>query len=294
MTPEWYAHAENENMLDGAERRELKRFGALCRHFAGLEVAVEGEVTFDMPTHVAKDPSVLSGPPVVQGQNLARLERARLGLEGDPVEDIEGTAEGMGMKVIGLAMPEGSEVAGAFFFESGVGPCIMTNASLPDTERAFSVAHQLCHFLADFNPYTPRICMQGESGRGKAEEDRADGFAEAFLLPAASLGPMMAGENAIGTGGRDVEALGVYYGAPVWAVAGRLRGMGYEVESSGAPGESGGREPGSGAELPRRLVRLALEARRRGIVSPLRMARLLQMSYPDAQELYSYFESGNR
>jgi Zn-dependent peptidase ImmA (M78 family) len=188
-------------------------------------------------------------------------------------------------------MPAGSDVAGAFFFKSEIGPCIMVNARLEAEERAFSVAHQYCHFLADFNPYAPRVCMRGEPVEKEPSEERATCFAEAFMLPGASLDLLMNGDGAVGTGAREIAALSIHYGVPTWVVAHRLRGIGFDVaEMPEEVREEPTREDlPADPHLPERLVRLALEARLRGLVSPLRMARLLRMESSTAERLFRYY-----
>lgn len=291
MRSEWYAGAANVADLDRDEKYRLRLFGVLCDHFARLENLVHGEVTFELPTHVTNDPTLLSGPSVEQGRKLAGLERERLCLGEDPLDDVEAIVDGMGMKILSVPMPVESDVAGGFFFKSGIGPCIMVNSRLSAEERGFSVAHQYCHFLADFNPYRPRVCIRGEPGGGEPSEERATGFAEAFLLPAASLDLLMNGERGMGTGARELKALSIHFGVPLWVVAHRLRGIGLDVPEvpDETPDETRRDDVNADPHLPERLVRLALEARLRGLVTPLRMARLLRMEPPTAERLFRYY-----
>jgi Zn-dependent peptidase ImmA (M78 family) len=290
MRSEWYSGAANVADLNRDERDRLRLFGVLCDHFARLESLVQGDVTFELPTHVTSDPSLLTGSAIEQGRRLAGLERKRLRLGQDPLDDLEALVDGMGMKVLAVPMPLESDVAGGFFFKSEIGPCIMVNARLSPEERAFSVAHQYCHFLADFNPYTARVCARGEPVGGEPSEERATGFAEAFMLPLGSLDPFLNGEKAIGTGAVELKALSIHYGVPVWVVAHRLRGIGFDVadvseEALWEAAEDVAFEP----HLPERLVRLALEARLRGLISPLRMSRLLRMERSVAERLFRYY-----
>ena len=78
----------------------------------------------------------------------------------------------------------------------------------------------------------------------------------------------------------------------MWTVVRRHMELGIEMAGGygGGAGGARGRDEGK-QDLPRRLVRLALEARARDLVSPLRMARLLQVNLSTAEELYSYFIS---
>lgn len=291
MSSVWYAGTAAEPALDIDERRQLKRFEMICGHFARLERMVNGEVKFELPANTSSRASMLEGPAVAQGSKLAQMERERLNLGDNPLDEIESVFDSMGIKIVGLRLPESSTISGGFFFESDIGPCIMVNASLSLEEQLFSAAHQYCHFLADYNPYLPRLCYCGVPVGDDPSEERATGFAGGLLLPEASLAALMNGNGAVGTKARDLQALGVYYGVPTWAVAHRLRQIGLDISPVGENEsfEVEASENGPERDLPRRFVRLALEARSCDLVTRLRMARLLQMDLPAADELYLYF-----
>jgi len=292
MNSLWYENAAAERRLSAGERRLLKRFEVICRHFARLERAVHGDVQFELPTSTSSKAAFLKGSAVEQGGALAKLERERLKLGNDPLDDIEGLLDRMGIKLVRLPLERESRIAGGFFFDSDVGPCIMVNGSLAAEEQLVAAAHEYCHFLADYNPYLPRICFLDEAAGSDPSEARAAGFAAAFLVPEESLSSLMTGREGVTAGEEGLRALGVYYGVPVWAVARRLEEIGVPV--AGVPAREEDAGPTRGAkvqELPRRFVRLALEARARGLVSPLRMARLLQVDVATAEGLYEYFSS---
>jgi Zn-dependent peptidase ImmA (M78 family) len=295
MKRNWYAGSALESALDPDERRGLKRFEMLCRHFASLERLVEGEVRFALPTDTAARSSMLEGTAARQGEQLADLERKRLNLGQDPLDDVVSVLDGMGIKVVCVRLPSTSRVSGGFFFDSAVGPCIMVNCSMPPEEQMVAAAHEYCHFVADYNPYLPRLCSCGAPPGDDESEVKAAGFAGAFLLPGGSLEQLFSGNNGVGTDEAAIQALGVYYGVPMWAVAHRLETMGLEVEyfPEDYPASGPDSVDGSLADLPRRMVRLALEARAGGLVTPRRMARLLQMEQARAEGLFAYFTESN-
>lgn len=292
MKRDWYAECGRQSSLDDDERRCLKRFEMLCKHFARLESLAAGEVRFDLPVDTSARSASLEGTAAKQGERLADLERRRLSLGEDPLDDMVGVLDGMGIKIVCVRMPESSTVSGGFYFDGDVGPCIMVNSSMPVEEQMVSAAHQYCHYVADYNPYSPRLCNWGAPTGEDSSEERAAGFAGAFLLPRGSLETLLSGEDGVGEDETAIEALGIYYGVPVWAVAYRLRSLGVDVEFVGEtlpPAGAIRAEPDSQADLPRRMVRLAVEARAGGLVKPLRMARLLQMDVENAEKLYAYF-----
>jgi Zn-dependent peptidase ImmA (M78 family) len=276
-------------MLDEEEKRWLKLFEMLCKNFARLERLVEGDVRFDLPADTTAFSSALSGPAVSQGEQLANLERKRLNLGVDPLDDLLSVLDAMGIKAIRVRLPETSKLSGGFLFVGEVGPCILINSSIPFEEQMVAAAHQYCHFVADYNPYLPRLCLCGPPTGEDISEERAAGFAAAFLLPAASLERLLEERNGVGTGEGAIRALGIYYGVPPWTVAYRLRSLGLDVPSVPDDGsDRGGGRDFAAVDLPRRMVRLALEARAGGLISPLRMARLLQMERDDSEDLYAY------
>jgi len=291
MRPEWYAGCEIAGSLDAGERRGLRRFEMLCRNFARLERLVTGDIQFELPTDTSARVPTLDGTAAKQGAELANLERKRLNLGEDPLDDVDSIFDRMGIKVVGVRMPETSRVAGGFFFDSKVGPCLMMNSSAPAEERMISAAHQYCHFLADYNPYLPRLCLCGAPTGEDASEERAAGFAGAFLLPAGSLERLMTGNNGVGTEMDAIEALGIYYGVPMWAVVYRLSSLGFDVdpvEHTDWAGARGAHEDIS-ADLPPRMVKLVLKGRSDGMLTPMRMARLLQMAPQNSEDLFSYY-----
>lgn len=291
---EWYAGVPAEESLSDSEKRELRVFEILCRHFAYLERLVVGEVSFELPNYAASGLPVLEGTVEDQGADLARRERERLVLEEGPVVGVRDILDNMGIKVMAMPMPDGSDVDGGFLFRSDIGPCIMLSASLSARERTMEMAHQYCHFLTDFDPYLPRVCLGGRPPGVDPCEDRARSFALEFFVPEESLVSLLGGRGLGDVGEPELDALAIYFGVPPRAIAEQLGKLGLDA-SSGA-GESDDRERVPSNEgtvgLPERFVRLAVEAHSKGLISDVRMGRLLQVSAEVAHELVAYFSSG--
>jgi Zn-dependent peptidase ImmA (M78 family) len=291
---EWYAGVPAEESLSDSEKRELRIFEILCRHFAYLERIIVGEVSFELPNYAGSGLPVLEGTMEDQGTELARRERERLVTGDGPVVGVRDMLDNMGIKVIAMPMPEGSDVDGGFLFRSDVGPCIMLNSSLSARERVMEMAHQYCHFLADFDPYLPRVCLGGTPPGVDLCEDRARSFALEFFVPEESLVSLLSGGDFRDVGGPELDALAIYFGVPPRAIAeqlGRL-GLGSSERREGPDVRERVSSDEGSVRLPERFVRLAVEARSKGLISDVRMGRLLRTSAEVAQELAAYFSAG--
>jgi Zn-dependent peptidase ImmA (M78 family) len=291
---EWYHGVPAGNRFDDEERRELKLFEVLCRHFAYLERVVAGEVSFELATYQVSDLAESALPSDDEGRNLARRERQRLCLGKDPIVGMKELLDAMAIKVFSRLLPEGSDIEGAFLFRSDVGPCIMVNSSQSPERQTLALAHQYCHFLADFDPYLPRVCVGGTFSETDACEKRAWSFALEFLLPGDALLGLLGREEGDGVRTSELEALALYFGVAKSAVAEQLARLGLRAEQVEGELARETREVSSDrvARLPERFVRLAVEARSKGFISNLRAARLLQIPPRVAMELMAFFAPG--
>jgi Zn-dependent peptidase ImmA (M78 family) len=178
-------HVPGGSLLPREFLRSVLEFAA---RYAKLEELLFGG------TRVAYSPSVLdmnlslAGDLVLQGEALAEAERARFELPAGPILELGHLVEVQGIKVIPRVFPPVSPARGGFFFDSELGPCILLNAATSTAERAYVLAHEFGHFLADFEPYIKTVC-----GRPNPEmledphELRAHQFALAFLMPRADV-----------------------------------------------------------------------------------------------------------
>lgn len=115
---------------------------------------------------------------VLEGKDLARHERQRLGLGIAPVEDLPSLMEKEGLMVVELSLPR--EVSGlSFKFKNSV-VCGVNSEHLYQRKR-FSLAHEYCHSLCDLN--IEPIIKSLTGNQKDLEEIRANAFAAEFLMP---------------------------------------------------------------------------------------------------------------
>ncbi len=189
------------------ERAVLVNFAHLCLRFAHMEQRVQGEILCEIPAHIPVITGRRAASLVEEAEQLAKAERANLGIPSGPVEDLAQLLDERGIKVISRPHANRSHT-GAFLFDEHTGPALLSLAATESPAGRFVVAHEYCHLLADIDPYENRLCLhsvgtdphpaaggaliEDEALLAEAETDalalaeiRADLFARAFLLPGA-------------------------------------------------------------------------------------------------------------
>jgi len=151
----------------------LVRFDELCRASANLEAAV-GEhrrVTFRRD-HVDAAPD-----------DLARTERARLGLGDSPIRDLRATLSETGVRVFVLPLPglPPQELSGLSWWHPEYGPCVLVNGRNNVGRRAFTLAHEYAHLLRSGDAVGCGFMVE------TPEERYANRFASNFLMPETSV-----------------------------------------------------------------------------------------------------------
>jgi Zn-dependent peptidase ImmA (M78 family) len=157
---------------------------ALAERYARLEKLLFGGPRVAYSSSALDMNLSLAGDVLRQGEDLAEAERRRLELADGPVLELGWLVEDQGVKILPRPFPSGSAARGGFFFDSDLGPCILVDAGATPVQRDYIIAHQLGHFLADFDPYVTTIC--GHPGPTMFEDPRelrAHQFALAFLMP---------------------------------------------------------------------------------------------------------------
>lgn len=198
-----YLGAPDAGTWEGAV---LSAFVALGRRFAFLERLIQGDVVCNLPFHTDAVKDGSDDMPESQGERLAEGERALLNWETGAAGELHSVLDGIGIKVLSpmqQAVDASSDLSGrsaplfgAFSFEEGVGPSLLTGRPLDQPEAGFVLAHEFGHLVADFNPYRSRFCRwEPFSLRNLAdtpEERRADRFARALLMPQAQFRSVLA------------------------------------------------------------------------------------------------------
>jgi Zn-dependent peptidase ImmA (M78 family) len=137
-----------------------------------------------LPTPLASD------TPHRQGASLAHALRAHLGLGVEPIASVRDlVAERLpGVAVLYADLGAGS-LAGLGFADENRGPAIVLNLfgkNAHPSVRRFSLCHELCHLIADWNRREALVSISGFYSENALErEQRANAFAVRFLCPEA-------------------------------------------------------------------------------------------------------------
>ena len=166
--------------LSTLERGEVLEFVRLTRQYAFLERLIQGEILFELPVHLDLGEASVEA--------LAAPERELLGLGAVPGGELIDALDEKGIKVFRRSRgPESPDtVTGGFFYAGEFGPALLASAATRG-ESIFAVAHAYGHLVMDINPYVSRFCRWRHSDLENLslshEEDRADRFARALLIP---------------------------------------------------------------------------------------------------------------
>jgi len=173
-----------------AWRKDFEQDAELAGTAAELQSLAEDYVELErlseMPLVRSYPPPYnISGRPVeLAAEEVATSERNRLGIGDGPISDLRERLENdVGLRIFYYPMP--SKIAGVFSYTESLGGCLGINANHPRDRRHYSLAHECGHFLT--SRYQPEITFLAESKRHSARERFADGFANAFLMPASGL-----------------------------------------------------------------------------------------------------------
>jgi Zn-dependent peptidase ImmA (M78 family) len=127
-------------------------------------------------------------PPYAAGGRYAKQVRRYLRLGDQPIESVRDFISTSFPAISVLYAHLGSrDLAGLTFADEKRGSTIVLNLDGKNVNpcvRRFSLAHELCHLLVDFNRREPLATLSGFwSEVGLAREQRANGFASRLLCP---------------------------------------------------------------------------------------------------------------
>lgn len=274
-------------------------FHELCHSYGELEELMRTPQLPAPPNYSSSVTMTLEA-----AEHLAEGERARLGLDGEPIKDVcELLEEKAGVKIFHL--PEDSEIfSGAFACDERLGACFLVNSKHPRSRRTFTVAHEYGHCLAHRN-LLAHVDL-GVSHETKSPTERfANAFAAAFLMPKRAvteaflaLEPQPKRELSLET----LVHLAMYFGVSFQAMGWRLINL-RRIDRAGWEDFLDKRAPLSpvarlfGYEetsdepemLPRRYRYLAYRAYKTGRISFEKLAELLRRNY---YELREEFDAG--
>lgn len=150
----------------------------LASSYLSVEQLLGRPLRYDYPPEVR----LLRGGVASRAEDAAIELRARLGLGLRPIQDLVGLAEGeLSMRVFERPLP--SAIAGAFAYDDYAGACVLVNGNHPRERRAWTLAHEMGHFLSARRVGDVLTLEESEHHR----EQFSDAFAAALLMPAAAV-----------------------------------------------------------------------------------------------------------
>jgi Zn-dependent peptidase ImmA (M78 family) len=287
--------------------RLLREFVVLCHRYAFLERLIQGDILYQIPVHVEVVQPLGDETLDDQGELMAAHERNLLDWPGGLGSSLSEALDDIGIKVFHReGNGEGAEDAslpsaliGAFSFEGVVGPAMMVGVASGTPEAAFVAAHEYGHLIADVDPYRSRFCRWRadtlENFEPTFEEDRADRFARALLVPAESLRSALReivaeGKGADVRGGPVLARLAALYEVPEALLRLRFSDLGVAIP---APSEQGSHlcnhsESTGALTLPERFFNLALAAYTERLFDVDILARFLRVTEDEAREVLEW------
>jgi Zn-dependent peptidase ImmA (M78 family)/DNA-binding XRE family transcriptional regulator len=283
------------------EDRKLLEMGlTLCKKYKELEQILNMEPEDPLQfSGVARPRS--KGEAIRHGEIIAKKARDLMKLGMAPIRDLAGLLEVNSVKVLRFVFR--TEVSGAFAFSEELGACVFVNSGHAATRQNFTLAHEYCHTLLDWERRA-QLDLNGLNKDKDPVETRADVFAAAFLMPEDALSQFfqrmgIAAPNKHSFGPYDVARIAAHFNASRPAVLWRLFNLKYidtktrddlkEVRWSQVLGALGIRERDEPAEAPgkvsqERLRDMAVEAYRRGRISLGKLGGYLGLTLVQAKE----------
>ena len=118
-----------------------------------------------------------------QAEDLALELRSRLGIGLSPIPDVLSLVE-TELQVRLFVVPLPSRISGAYDYHQDLGACILVNANHPPTRQAWTVSHEVGHFMTDRQAAE---VLDGGTGDDLPGEQFANLFAGAFLMPGSAV-----------------------------------------------------------------------------------------------------------
>jgi len=174
--------------LEGDEgaRRAVLHYLDLCGEGIVLEELLGRASRAKLPSYAMEPPrSALQA--IRQGEEVAREERARLGLGCAPIPSVGDLAASQGLWISWVGLPD--SVSGLFFNHPSIGMGILVNECHQGARKRFSLAHEYGHALVDREH---RVTATTTSNSADWSEKRANSFASTFLLPEAGIHELLA------------------------------------------------------------------------------------------------------
>lgn len=282
--------------------------GMLLADLAKAEVELENLLGVQRTANYPPERPLVPGNVEDQADRDALELRQRVGLGLQPILDITAFLElEFGIRIYLRRLD--AKISGLFAFDEKVGACILLNVNHPRERRNNTAAHELGHLVSTRRK--PDV-LWSRSPERSPEERYANAFARSFLTPSRTvierLHDVTAGASRLTR--RHVILLAHSFGVSREAMVRRLEELGQTKKGAWDWFEANGgitdkqvrqvlgdhviaEEIKSDANLPTtfRLISLANETLRRGLLSEGQLARLLKLDRIELREILGDLES---
>lgn len=200
--------------LDDAIRLKVVEAANAAKDIVTLR-ALTGHQIFASDIYARLTTVVRPPEPWAQGAEIAKLLRNELALGTSEIDSMRELVINGFPEISLLYARLGREgPAGITFADELRGLCIVINLDGKNTNpcvRRFSIAHELCHILYDWNRAESLAVVSGYlESVGRDREQRANSFAVRFLCPETNLSPL---KNPFDIVRNLAEQFGIHYGA---------------------------------------------------------------------------------
>lgn len=167
----------SDHGLRDGEREDVNRAVMWCYCAKALEHLLGAQST-RIPVRYDSSVPESTAAAIAQGEECAEMERQRLGIGHSPIADIQALVANQGIWATSLKFP--SEIYSVFLRDSIVGEIILVNSDHKYVTQRMAMAQGYAHTLFDSFGFSH---VSGKATRKMKSEQRANGFASAFLLP---------------------------------------------------------------------------------------------------------------
>ena len=115
---------------------------------------------------------------MIQGEEVAKQERRRLGIGNAQIADVAGLIASQGVWTTGIRFPD--HISSLLVRHATIGSAILVNATLPTEDRRLAHAHAYAHLL---HKRDCSVTVSLAKDLSETSEDQASAFAMAFLMP---------------------------------------------------------------------------------------------------------------
>jgi Zn-dependent peptidase ImmA (M78 family)/transcriptional regulator with XRE-family HTH domain len=166
----------------GAQDDATEKAATLLSDLAKAEIELENLLGVKRVRNYPPERPILSGDVRVQAETDANELRNWLGLGVSPINDLTYLLEfELGIRVYVRRFD--GQISGLFAYDDALGACMLINANHPKVRRNQTAAHETAHFISTRR----RPEVYDEKKANSREERYANAFARAFLTPARSV-----------------------------------------------------------------------------------------------------------